>query len=103
MVGDGSRRTLTHNDTNQKLLIVLLARRYFYDTRRAPFDYERPYACKWEFKSLTTRITYIGDGTTDSTETTTVTADGGAINAHGYQIRFQATDTLTPSSASVRD
>ncbi|KAM7193916.1 hypothetical protein V8F20_008186 [Naviculisporaceae sp. PSN 640] len=75
--------------------------RYFYDTRRTPFYYEVPYACKWEFESLTTRVTYISEGITESTRTTTVTAGGGAINAHGYQIRFRASDTLTPSSASV--
>ncbi|KAM7203583.1 hypothetical protein V8F33_002203 [Rhypophila sp. PSN 637] len=72
---------------------------FFYDTRRSPFPFEEPFACKSEYKSLTTSATSIGASTTN---TVTISAKTpGAINAHGYQIRFQASDTLTPSSASI--
>ncbi|KAM7213208.1 hypothetical protein V8F06_011423 [Rhypophila decipiens] len=74
-------------------------KRFFYDTRREPFGFEKPFACKSEYQALTTRVTSIGDGTTETFTITEKTA--GAINAHGYQIRFQASDTLTPSSASI--
>ncbi|KAK4212641.1 hypothetical protein QBC37DRAFT_317785 [Rhypophila decipiens] len=74
-------------------------KRFFYDTRREPFGFEEPFACKSEYEALTTRVTSIGDGTTETFIITEKTA--GAINAHGYQIRFQASDTLTPSSASI--
>ena len=59
--------------------------------------FETSLICRKAFTVLTTIATYITDGTTLNPFTIGSTGRG-AINAQGYQIRFQASDLQTPAS-----
>ena len=71
------------------------------DNGHTALDYEKTLACYSKFDTISTTVIIIDEvGVTRTTQELIVTSPRGAVNAYGYQLRFQVTDSPTSLTLS---